>query len=223
MSDSDRACADAAAARREARESSKGALLITPIPPHKLEDINCPICQEPYSEVPSSTKVLENDSEQEWAVSIDMVAEWFGPKKCCGHIMGRRCLEKHLQAAGQWRNKCPLCRDIWFHESVPAHVQRPVAPPAPAPARPQPSSTVAPRRSARLAAREATRLGTVQPRMSESNGIIRAPHHERRRPRPERFTSQLMAALEVEDGSCEVKGTFEEVTQRLSRLYGGLE
>ncbi|KAF2823202.1 hypothetical protein CC86DRAFT_328302 [Ophiobolus disseminans] len=218
MSTSEQTCADAAAAaaRREAQENSKGALLITPISLLQLEDPNCPICQEPYSEVPPSPE--RQGPEEEWAVSIDMVAEWFGPKKCCGHIMGRKCLEKHLSAAGQWRNKCPLCRDIWFHERVPAHVQW-----RPAPIPPQPSADVAPRRSERIAAKATARSGTQQPKMSDHSGINRAPRQQRPRPRPVHFTGRLMTALQVEDGSCEVKGTLEEVEQRLSTLYGDLE
>jgi hypothetical protein len=33
--------------------------------------------------------------------------------------MGRRCLEKHLKTPEEWSNKCPICRDVWFHTYVP--------------------------------------------------------------------------------------------------------
>lgn len=218
MSNDARACTDAAAAEaadRETRDSLKGALLITPLALSQVEDPKCPICLIPFSEPPGTPDAQEPG--QEWAVSIDMVAEWFGPKKCCGHIIGRECLDMHLSTPGQWRNKCPICRDIWFHERVPAHAQWQAAPTSSGS-----SSSVAPRRSARIAGRVAAESGPSQPRMSNQSGISRASRHLQSQPRPAYFTDRLMAALEVEDGSSEVKGTLDEVNQKLRTLYGGL-
>jgi hypothetical protein len=206
----------AAATARDAQEANKGALLITPISLHKLEEPNCPICREPYCEVPTGGRTPV--ANQEWAVSVDMVAEWFGPKRCCGHIMGRKCLEQHLQATGPWRNKCPLCRDIWFHEYAPAHA-------APTANRPQPLRAQGLRRSARLAA-AAARPGTAQSTMSQRHGVRARQQEHRSVPQPRQvtvpFASQLLAALEVESGSNEVKGTMEEVESRLNALYSGM-
>lgn len=189
------------------QDSSKGALLITPVALVQLEDKECPICHELYTE-PQSTD-HGSEPHQEWAVKVDMIAEWFGTKRCCGHIIGRKCLEKHLKGPGPWRNKCPLCRDVWFHEVAPRGAQLPAEVPE------APSATRAPRRSQRIAERRSMSLRPVGAR----HGIARTQPRQRPQRRPIRFTQRLMAALEVEDGTEEVKGTMEEVERRLNRLY----
>jgi len=45
---------------------------------------------------------------------VDMSATDSGSTKCCRHIFGRRCLEKHVNSRGAWHNKCPLCRQMWW-------------------------------------------------------------------------------------------------------------
>jgi len=189
------------------QDSSKGALLITPVALVQLEDLECPICHETYTE-PRSTDQL-SEPQQEWAVKVDMIAEWFGTKRCCGHIIGRKCLEKHLKGPGPWRNKCPLCRDVWFHEVAPRDAQPRAETPEP------PSTTRAPRRSQRIAERRSASQRTS----GSIRGVARTPSRQRPQRRPIRFTQRLMAALEVEDGTEEVKGTMEEVERRLNRLY----
>jgi hypothetical protein len=189
------------------QDNTKGALLITPVALAQLEDLECPICHELYTE-PQST---DHGSEpyQEWAVKVDMIAEWFGTKRCCGHIIGRKCLSKHLKGPGPWRNKCPLCRDVWFHEVAPRNAQPQVDAPEP------PSTTRALRRSQRIAERR-----TMSQRSSGStHGVARTQSRQRPQRPPIRFTQRLMAALEVEDGTEEVKGTMEEVERMLNRLY----
>jgi hypothetical protein len=77
-----------------------------------LECRTCPICAEPYIEPSKSRPNLEDTDE--WAMRVDMSATDAGSRKCCGHIFGRRCLEKHINSHGAWHNKCPLCRQEWW-------------------------------------------------------------------------------------------------------------
>jgi hypothetical protein len=199
-------------AANDDRDTSKGALLITPIALSTIEDRTCPICREGYVE-PPVTSGSEVSEDEEWPVSVDMVAEWFGPKRCCGHIMGRKCLEKHLKTVGEWSNTCPLCRDCWFHRIVPEGVDESEdGEDQDAPAEPV-------RRSPRLAARR----GGAEPTTSERNGVGQHQSNKRRRRlRPAHFATRLLAALEVQDGCDGVTGTLEEVKEKLDKLYEGL-
>lgn len=79
------------------------------IPP---DSRTCPICSEPYIE-PLKARPRPEDTD-EWAMRVDMSATDEGSTKCCGHIFGRRCLEKHINSQGAWHNKCPLCRQAWW-------------------------------------------------------------------------------------------------------------
>jgi hypothetical protein len=204
-------------AARGALEETRGALIITPIGRSSLEDTTCPICQEHYSDPPSIGLNLEPELEQEWAVSVDHVAEWFGLKRCCGHILGRRCLEQHLNTTGTWRNKCPICRDLWFHEAALERAQFDERPSTQA--RFRTLTPDAPRRSQRIAARLSESSTPSPHRVSDRSGISRKLHHHQPRTRPPRFMQQLLAALEVEDVKDGVKGTKEEVQRRLESLY----
>ncbi|KAH7402888.1 hypothetical protein BKA66DRAFT_404477 [Pyrenochaeta sp. MPI-SDFR-AT-0127] len=201
------------------RQGTLGALLTTPISVTTLDvgDRKCPLCHELYVEPVHQNK--SNDTEKEWPVSITIAAQWSGLKRCCGHIFGRRCLEKHLQASGAWRNKCPICRDVWFdntaanedttpHEQLQAetHYQARVTRPL--------------RRSLRIASRAMVRRRTRGTPLGEdqryaSTGIQRA------RIVGSDFMQQLLRALEVNNGSDEVNGTLEEVEQKLGALYDG--
>ena len=201
--------------------ATQSALFTTPIPLASLEaqDQICPICHEPYIEPPHSN--CTHDSDQEWPVSMDMVAERLGIKRCCGHILGRRCLEKLLQACGEWRNKCPMCRDTWYghstvnnaapSEGLQASAQRDFRAPR------------IPRRSSRLASRATRQRQALGSQMSARNEVRRFRPFEPVRVRPLRSTGsihQLLDALNVEHGSDQVKGTLEEVERRLETLYG---
>ncbi|KAL5114484.1 hypothetical protein ACEQ8H_007627 [Pleosporales sp. CAS-2024a] len=192
------------------RDSSKGALLITPMALSLLPDLQCPICHELYVEPPSAQQATEPD--QECAVRVDMIAEWFGPKRCCGHILGRSCLVTHLQGPGAWRNKCPICRDVWYHDDAPADALQEERRP-----RAVPRGEGAPRRSLRIAARRTTAQGLAEQSLSRRYGVVvRSQRH------PARFTQRLLAALQVEDGSEEVKGTMAEVERKLNTLYSDI-
>jgi hypothetical protein len=62
--------------------------------------------------------------------------------------------------------------------------------------------------------------------MSQRHGVRARQQEHRSVPQPRQvtvpFASQLLAALEVESGSNEVKGTMEEVESRLNALYIGM-
>jgi hypothetical protein len=203
------------------RESSKGALLITPLALSTIEDRTCPICREPYIEMPTTEQSVASE-DGEWPVSVDMVAEWFGPKRCCGHIMGRLCLQKHLKTVGEWSNTCPICRDIWFHRYVPENVSESGEVLDQDETTSREGEPV--RRSQRLAAQGGkVREVNAGSRMSQRNGVGQHQSDKRRRLRPARFAARLLAALEVEDGSDGIKGTLEEVQEKLDKLYRGLQ
>jgi hypothetical protein len=189
------------------RETTKGALLITPIVSTSLEHHTCPICHEAYSGSSSPDQVRE--PEEEGAVSVDMIAEWYGLRRLCGHVIGRTCLEKHITAPGAWRNKCPICRCIWYHDVAPRNEQQQE--------QRAPQELPRLRRSRRLAAQRGESQAYLDYAISERDDIRQVQH----RLRPGYFTQQLLRALEVEDGTAEVKGTLEEVEQRLKTLYEG--
>jgi hypothetical protein len=197
-------------------DASSWAILVTPIilKSIDIEDRYCPICREPYAEPPN--KDQKPEAEQDWAVSVDMVAGMDGPKHCCGHIIGRRCLDMHLKAPGPWKNKCPLCREVWYELSTSDDVDDGDNDELEAtPAEPQ-------RRSQRIAERDAQRRSTAGPPESGRNGVSRAGRHQRsrRQNRPRRFTRELFAALDVEEGSNDVRCTLEEAKQKLQAFYG---
>jgi hypothetical protein len=195
------------------REATNGALLITQIASNSLEQRTCPVCHEPYSETHSPGQVRR--PEEEGAVSVDMIAEWYGPRRLCGHVIGRRCLEKHITASGAWRNKCPICRCIWFHEDVSANEQL---------HRKQvPQELPRLRRSRRISARRGASQDHLEQAISERDGIRRVQLHQRHQLRSVHFTQQLLDALKVADGTGEVKGTLEEVEKRLKTLYEGTD
>jgi hypothetical protein len=58
--------------------------------------------------------------------------------------------------------------------------------------------------------------------MGERNGV-RRKRRQGVMQRPAHFTAQLLAALEVKEGSDEIKGTLEQVERRLKALYRGLQ
>ncbi|KAH8710202.1 hypothetical protein GQ44DRAFT_437007 [Phaeosphaeriaceae sp. PMI808] len=205
-------------------DNSKGALLITAVELSSIEDPTCPICREPYSGADGAEERPEADQED--PVSIDMVAEWFGSRRCCGHVIGRSCLFRHLTAPGAWANKCPLCRDVWFHETLPEDTQ----PGEQQQEQTNPTSPSAhmPRRSTRIAGQVGERRGSVhqnpsRAHMSDRHGISRVRLQQRPQARPPRFTRQLLAALDVKDGSNEVMGTIDDVEKTLEAFYRGLE
>jgi hypothetical protein len=205
------------------------ALFTTPIPLNMLDsdDVSCPICQEPYVAPPVKVKgektKIPNESEGEWPISVDMFADPAGLKHCCGHIFGRKCLLTHLNGDGVWRNRCPLCRDIWFGKGAVAD-QTPAAP-----APPSAEETVAQplRRSARIAARATVPRASPASNRSTRNGVApRSRYAARvksgRLTRPVGFLEKILGALNTQNRD-EVNGTLEEVEGILSTFYSGRE
>jgi hypothetical protein len=175
-----------ASADYSAREEAPGALIITPYSISSPEDTTCPICHETYSDPPSTGLNLGPETEQEWAVSVDYAAEWFGHRKCCGHIVGRLCLEKHLNTRGAWKNKCPICRDIWYHEVAPERAQVNEHPATQA--RLHPRAADESRRSQRIAARlDESQAPSPPPRVGNRGDVNRGRQNLRTRTRPPHF------------------------------------
>ncbi|KAJ4984820.1 hypothetical protein SVAN01_09693 [Stagonosporopsis vannaccii] len=94
-----------------------GALFTTPLPLSLIapSDRGCSICLEPYIE-PLHHASTQEGQQGECAVRVELVAEASGPRRCCGHVFGKRCLEAHLRSSGPWKRRCPLCRVPWFQE-----------------------------------------------------------------------------------------------------------
>jgi hypothetical protein len=195
------------------REANQGALFITPIDSNSLEPRICPICYEPYSG--AHTPGQARGPEEEGAVSVDMIAEWQGLRRLCGHVIGRRCLEKYITSSGAWRNKCPICRCIWFGEVAPANEQQ----------HRQRARQALPRlrRSRRIAAQRGASQHHLGQAISERDSVRQCQGDERHQLRSVHLTRQILDALEVGDGTGEVKGTLEEVEQRIMTLYEGAD
>ncbi|OAK94481.1 hypothetical protein IQ06DRAFT_286556 [Phaeosphaeriaceae sp. SRC1lsM3a] len=200
--------------------SSRGALLISPQPLSSLSDTTCPICRDSYVNMPTPGQKVSPD--REFAVSIDMVAEWHGSKRLCGHVLGRKCFEKHLKSKGAWRNRCPLCRDVWFRgDDVDEREDDEAVQDDESTTPEQP--TMRPRRSARISARTNSGRNTSLQPMSANNGVNRTHHTQRGSRRPRHCTQQLLAALEVCANGDEVTGTMDDVERRLHTLYKEME
>jgi hypothetical protein len=195
------------------REAKQGALLITPIDSNSLEQRICPICYEPYSETHNPGQA--RGPEEEGSVSVDVVAEWQGLRRLCGHIIGRRCLEKYIKSSGAWRNKCPICRCIWFGEVAPANEQQ----------HRQRAGQELPRlrRSRRIAAQRGANQHHLGQAISERDSVRQCQWDERHQLRSVHLTQQILDALEVGDETGGVEGTLEEVEQRLMTLYEGAD
>ncbi|KAH7073267.1 hypothetical protein FB567DRAFT_196508 [Paraphoma chrysanthemicola] len=200
------------------KEAPPCTILIRPISLRDIEDEdqNCPICREHYREPPSPG--CRPEDKQEWAVSVEIVAGIDRPRECCGHIMGRKCLDMHLRARGQWRNKCPICRDVWYEVGAVEDAEGREEEQAQS----EPIPIDPPRRSLRIAARDRHRRSTATPMTSDRRGVNRAGREQRaiRQTRSRRFHQDLLAALDVEEGSDEIGCTLEEVKHKLEALYG---
>lgn len=190
----------------------QGALFTTPLPLSLLEssDGSCSICLEPYIEPPSHGSA-RGDQEGEWAVRIELVAEISAWRRCCGHIIGKQCLEAHLRSSGPWKRQCPLCRDVWFRESSrPSRANR------------QPHQLPAFPSNERV-----TRSITIAAGRT-SRDRSRSPLHERDEQQTQpstpqdgsSFTQRVREKLQIEDGSEEVGRTLEGVEQILREFYG---
>ncbi|KAF2255164.1 hypothetical protein BU26DRAFT_151643 [Trematosphaeria pertusa] len=193
--------------------SSHLVVFTTPLPLRCLQadSRDCPICHEAYGDYRPGMLDL-GEAQAEWAVRVDLTAEPDRSRRCCGHIFGRRCLEKHLRRPEPWHNKCPICRLTWFpSDNLSNHRAA-----TPASARP-PTTAVA---STRVSARrilESRHRRQGNGRRSSSRGPSTRPQ------RPSSFIQQLLEHFEVRDGSDEVKASADEVEQRLRGLYGSIE
>ncbi|KAL5424936.1 hypothetical protein PMIN06_000845 [Paraphaeosphaeria minitans] len=68
----------------------------------------CPICRDLYhAQDPAYLHPLLPADTHEYPVQV----RDRGP---CNHILGRRCIERHVRAGQPWSHACPLCREEWF-------------------------------------------------------------------------------------------------------------
>lgn len=189
-----------------------GVIFTTPLFLTSIAPANrsCSICLEPFIEPPSPGSTRE-DQEGEWAVRVDLVAEVSALKKCCGHILGKRCLEAHLRSPGPWRKQCPLCRDVWFRPS----------------SRAKPATRASHRLQTAPSNGRATRF-TAPAADRASRGRSGSPPRERGEQQLSSahslddytdFAQQVRAKLQIKDGSEEVTRTLEEVEQTLREFY----
>ncbi|KAF1914031.1 hypothetical protein BDU57DRAFT_580749 [Ampelomyces quisqualis] len=191
----------------------KPAFIISSKSPSVLEDPKCPICWEPYSEIPFAGSKLP--SRLEFPVSVDMVATQYGLRRCCGHIMGRNFLEKQLKMQGKWRNKCPLCRDEWCTDRERASGGEPQR----AEVRERSRSSAAERQFEDVMGLSRS---TSEPRMSARHGVGRE-QRRRRRKRIAQFLPRLFATLNIRDEDLEVNGSVEDIEKLLREMYKRLE
>lgn len=184
-------------------------LFTTPLSLESLDPDSrkCPICKEPYAEYQASSTESDKDA-LEWAIRVDMLAAIDGQRRCCGHVFGKRCLQAHIKSPTPWHNKCPLCRSTWFTQPGDPMTQSSETQDMSAPASSQ---------------RRVTGVAASGPRRPTLGARIRrSANNHTSRLRPQRspaFIQQVLAALEVEEGSDEVKASVEEVEQALARLY----
>lgn len=182
----------------------------------------CSLCMEPYGEYIPSTPNL-NDSQPEWAVRVDLAAAQDGSTRCCGHIFGRRCLERHLKSAGRWHNKCPLCRAVWFTSPV---FDPPTPPRLLPPPRPRSGSAALSALATASIPSNLTWRTTAALRARLQDEEFRRDQDLSNRLRLQRsvnFIQQVLERFSVVDGSEEVKASVEEVETVLEQLYESLE
>ncbi|KAJ8112563.1 hypothetical protein OPT61_g5095 [Boeremia exigua] len=188
----------------------QGALFTTPLPLVLLppSDRECSICLEPYIEPDSA----QQSQGREWAVRVELVAEVSGLRRCCGHIIGRQCLEAHLRSSGPWKRHCPFCRDPWFREpNRPASQTQNTTETQDRPARQRFTHLRSTARS------NTNRERSRSPRNEPSQGGMsrQAPLQEQAS-----FTQRVREKLRVKDGSDEVGRSLYEVEQVLNDFYG---
>jgi hypothetical protein len=183
-----------------------------------LDSPECPICREPYIDFQQSLP-SSNESEGEWAVRVDISAAQVGGKRCCGHIFGRRCLERHVKGNEAWRNTCPICRAPWFvtetngrPASTSSSSGRPVYPRSRASTRDRASQVA---RSV-LRRCESRRGGDVR------RTIDRSWNRRRSQPRVP-FIEQVLGRFGIEADGEEIKASVEQVEETLDRMYRDLE
>lgn len=171
---------------------------------------HCPICTDPYTEYDSNAPDPDLNADTnsaptaEWAVQIDISATAQRSTRLCGHIFGSRCLQIHLKSKGAWRNKCPLCRCVWFPETA--------APPSEIT-----SERVPWLERARM--RRSLQIGSRGRGEDDSGGVRVNSEMAERLNGEQDFLRRVLDTFEIGDGRREVRGSVEEVTDVLERLY----
>lgn len=83
------------------------ALRLSALPPDPLSR-QCPICRDLYhAQDPAYLHPLLPADTPEYPVQVR-------DRGLCRHILGRRCIERHIRAGHPWSHTCPLCREEWF-------------------------------------------------------------------------------------------------------------
>lgn len=68
----------------------------------------CPICRDRYhAQHHAYLHPLLPADTPEYPVQVC-------DRGACRHILGRRCIERHVRAGQPWSHTCPLCREEWF-------------------------------------------------------------------------------------------------------------
>jgi|SRR5690242_16990943 len=189
----------------------QGALFTTPLPLLLIppNDRVCSICPEPYIE-PSQPAAAQQDQQGEWAVRVELVAETSGLRRCCGHVIGKQCLEAHIRSSGPWKRRCPLCRALWFQES-----------------RLQAEETQTTSRQQAQAEGQTIVLsrhtllnnGQYSPRGPRNEWGQSSTSQEAYAQHLANFTQRVREKLKINDGSDEVGKSLEEVEQILGEFY----
>jgi len=192
-----------------------------------LDSSECPICREPY--IDFQQPLLDpSNTEGEWAVRVDISAARDGGKRCCGHVFGRKCLERHVKGNEPWRSGCPICRAPWFTEegngissstaaTSDTSTARSADPPSTAP-----SSRATTRDRASRLARSVLRRCEGRRRSGgrRENGRISSRGRDQT---SALFIQQVLDAFGVEAGTEEIKASVEQVEETLERMYQELD
>lgn len=189
----------------------QSALFTTPLPLVLIppNDRVCSICLEPYIE-PSQPAATQQDQQGEWAVRVELVAETSGLRRCCGHIIGKQCLEAHIRSSGPWKRRCPLCRALWFQESRLQAEQTQIT--SRQQAQPESQTVVGSRPLLRSTGQNRSRSPQNEWGESSTSQELYAQHLAS-------FTQRVRDKLEIKDGSDEVGKSLEEVEQVLGDFY----
>jgi hypothetical protein len=217
-------------------------LFTTPVPISSLDDDSklCPICTEPYVEFEPNSYTSSmvstsrpdtadsNDFIPECAVKVHLSASSEGKSKLCGHIFGRHCLEQHLNSKGDFRNRCPLCRNVWFETTRNSFQAARDSSPSSSQNLPRPRlSTLL--SSSRLRIRNFLRGYTFSESSYASGSVSGSERGDSmlssrsRLQRSAGFVQQVLNTFEIRDAGREIDVSVSEVEGALDRLYQMLE
>ncbi|KAF2790553.1 hypothetical protein K505DRAFT_364628 [Melanomma pulvis-pyrius CBS 109.77] len=84
----------------------------SPLPPSPSSSALTPLSSDPSSAIgtPTSPPVSNPDSGLEYPVRMNLPD--------CKHVFGHLCLAICMGTDTAWRNKCPICRTLWFQGPV---------------------------------------------------------------------------------------------------------